>query len=283
MAAVLSISTPSATLTFSDIDSDAAAAILHRTTRHRPTTTTTRTSVPQPGTRRFRRYLNSLVSADDGDGSSSEYYSASEVEREEGDPEIWRNEWRGEFVRAGDEFFEGRVGLPRHDRGGEVETGSRLQRRVKTIERERLNRRRERRERLERKQKRLAAVDQLAMSSTRTAVGDSEVGGVEDGSLASLRAQRDGVQVMEEEFVMVDDELDSKQHAVNNGRQQQDEEEDELMQANVIAGDGQCKHLTATQGCPVKLLARTLTSSMCPLLPSSCIVCRVGARLVAVC
>ena len=243
MASVLSISTPSATLTFSDVDSDAAATLLHHTIRHRPATNRP-THPPTPGTRRFRRYLNSLLSADEGEGSSSEYYSASEVEREEGEPEIWRNEWRGEFVRAGEEFFDGIVGLPKRDRAGEEETGSRLQRRVKTIERERLERRRERRERLERKQRRQAAVDQLTTSSTssptsgRTVVAGEEV---EDGSLTMLRSQRDGVRVVEGDFVMVDDEMDRKDHSIDEIQQQ---EEDELMMSNVIAGDGQWQHHT---------------------------------------
>ena len=235
MASLLSISTPTATLTFSDIDSDAAAAILHRTIRHRPAHSASRASQPPtPGTRRFRRYLNALVSADEGDGgSSSEYYSQSEAERDEGEPEVWRSEWKGEFVRVGDDFFDGTVGLPK--RAGREETGSRLQRRVKTIERERLERRRERRERLERRERRLAAAEQLATSaaSSETTVAGSEL---EDGSLAALRAQRIGARVRESEYVMVDEEeLDKKDDSLDAHEQ---EEEDELMTTNSIAGDG---------------------------------------------
>ena len=262
MASVLSISTPTATLTFSDIDSDAAAAILHRTERRQSTTATNRRTShpPTPGTRRFRRYLNALLSADEGDGSSSDYYSASEVERDEGEPEIWRNEWRGEFVRAGEEFFDGRVGLPRHDRTGDEEKGSRLQRRLKVIERERVQRRRERRERLERKQRQQAAADQLAASSTVTA------GGVEEGgSLAMLRVHRDGVQVVEDDFVMVDGDMDRKEGSVD--AEQQEEEEDELTMTSIIAGDGQWRHTSLTAACSVDILARLLTVVVCSLLP----------------
>ena len=247
MASILSISTPSATLTFSDIDSDAAAALLLRSIRHHPSTTATAsrsTHPPTPGTRRFRRYLNALLSADEGDGSSSDYYSASEVEREEGEPEVWRSEWRGEFVRVGDEFFEGRLGVSKHDRGadeGEEEKGSRLQRRVKTIERERMERRRERRERLERKQRRLAAVEKLTHTTASHPSGSTTaVGGVQDGSLAMLRAQRADVQTVHDEYVMVDeDRMDRKDDAVLDVQQ---EEEDELMVTNIIAGDGQWQH-----------------------------------------
>ena len=255
MASLLSISTPSATLTFSDIDSDAAAAILHRPTHRRPTTTRTTHHPPTPGTRRFRRHLNALLSADEGGGSSSDYYSAtSDGEgREEGEPEVWRSEWRGEFVRVGEEFFEGRVGIARVGRAvGEEEKGSRLQRRVKTIEKERLERRRERRERLERKQRRLAATDQLTTSASSNASSPVMAGsGVEDGSLAGLRAQREGggARLVQDDFVMVDAEaeVDGKVERAEDGEQPQ--EEDELMMTNVIAGDGQWQHTFSAQLC----------------------------------
>ena len=243
MASGFLISTPSATLTFSDIDSDAAAAILHRTVRRRSTTNRA-TQPPTPGTRRFRRYLNALLSADEG-GSSSDYYSAtSDGEgREDGEPEVWRSEWRGEFVRAGDDFFEGRVGVARSGgkAGGEEEKGSRLQRRVKTIEKERLERRRQRRERHERKQRRLTAVDQLTTSSSNTS--SPALTSMDDaGSLAMLRAQKGGGvrEVVQDDFVMVDAEVEdgkAEDEEEADGQQQQ-EQDGELMMTNVIAGNG---------------------------------------------
>ena len=259
MASVLSISTPSATLTFSDLDSDAAAAILHHPTRHRPAhpSTTRRTQPhvpPTPGTRRYRRYLNALLSADEGEGSSSEWYSASEGEREEGEAEVWRSEWRGEFVKVGEDFFDGRVGLGTQGgqrvkgRGGgydEEETGSRLQRRVKTMERERMERRRERRERLERKQKRLTTVDQLTTSASSDPSSPAMSGGLEDGSLASLRAQREHARMEQDDFVLVDAHMDSKDAELqldHHATAPQNEQKDELMMTNIIAGDGQLHH-----------------------------------------
>lgn len=109
---------------------------------------------------------------------------------------------------------------------------------MRTIERERVDRRRERRERLERKQKRLAAVDQLTTSSETTVPGSE----LEDGSLAALRAQRSGGrQAADKEYVMVDEELDSKDDSLDDGQEQQrdKDEEDQLITTHVIAGDGQ--------------------------------------------
>ena len=97
-----------------------------------------------------------------GDESGSEYYSGSDGEgggrrADEVEEEVWRSEWKAEFVQVGGEFFEGAEKVEKRERADDG--GSRLQRRLRRLERERQQWRQQRRERLERQQRRLAAVE----------------------------------------------------------------------------------------------------------------------------
>ena len=143
-----------------------------------------------PGTRRFRRHLNSLLSGEDS--GSDYYYSGSDGESaglraaEAEEEEVWRSEWRGEFVAVGGDFFDSSDKLEKRNKDGE-DGGNPVQRRLRRLERERRERRQQRKARVERRQRRLATVEMVDGDAASPAPSVA-------ASIAPLRPEREGAQ-----------------------------------------------------------------------------------------
>lgn len=155
MSSGISISTPAATVHFSDIsDSEVAASIIRA---HRQKQPSARVSTRQPtfGVRRIRRMLNARLSDSETIYDYDSYASASDWEDDSNQPIVEFN-WQARFIEVGSEFYQPAQSdrLVKQTLDDRTMPADRILRRVKKMEKEREQRRHERHERRRKREER---------------------------------------------------------------------------------------------------------------------------------